>query len=69
MRIFGIDEATKKYDKSVAKIKSQIDELDAMIEAHKKKILDIKNISSTELTDEDMERVEGRLEGNSTKKK
>lgn len=62
VRIFGIEEATKKYDKSVEKIKSQIDELDAMIEAHKKKILDIKNISSTELTDEDMERVEGNKE-------
>ena len=58
VRIFGLDTAQKKYDSSVSKIEKQVDEIDAMIDAHKRKIDEIKNISSTSLTDEDMERVE-----------
>ena len=58
VRIFGLDKAQQKYDSSVSKIEKQVDEIDAIIESHKKKIREIKSISSTTFTDEDLDRVE-----------
>lgn len=59
VRILGLDDAQKKYDSAVSKIERQVGEINELIDAHKKKITEIKNITSTVLTDEDMERVEG----------
>lgn len=58
VRIFGLEEAQMKYDKSVSKIEKQVDEINALIESHKRKIQEIKNMSSTTLSNEDMEKVE-----------
>lgn len=58
VRIFGLDTAQQKYDSSVSKIEKQVDEIDAMIDAHRRRIDEIRSISSTTLTDEDMKRVE-----------
>lgn len=58
VRVFGLDEAQMKYDKAVSKIEKQVDEINALIDSHKKKIEEIKNMSSTILTNEDMEKVE-----------
>lgn len=58
VRILGLDDAQKKYDSAVSKIERQVGEINELIDSHKKKITEIKSLSSTVLSDEDMERVE-----------
>lgn len=58
VRIFGIDEAQQKYDKGVKQVGDKIDEIDAIIDGHRKKIAEIKRLATTQLTDEVMDRVE-----------
>lgn len=58
VRIFGLAVAQRNYDKITARIDQQIDDLNGIIEDHKQKIIEIKNYSKRELTEEDMERVE-----------
>jgi len=58
VRILGLDDAQKKYDSAVLKIERQVGEINELIDSHKKKITEIKSLSSTVLSDEDMERVE-----------
>lgn len=58
VRVLGLDEAQKKYDAAVSRIEKQVGEINSLLDAHKKKIAEIKSLSSTVLTDEDMERVE-----------
>ena len=50
VRILGLDEAQK--------IEKQVDEINEMIDSHKKKIEEIKSMCSTTLTNEDLDRVE-----------
>jgi len=58
VRILGLDDAQKKYDSAVSRIERQVGEINELIDSHKKKITEIKSLSSTVLSDEDMERVE-----------
>lgn len=58
VRILGLEEASAKYDKATSKLAKQVNDIDAVIDAKKRRITEIKELSSTILSDEDMDKVE-----------
>ncbi len=58
VRILGLDEAQGKYNKGVKQINEKMDEIDTIINGHKRKINEIKRRATIQLTDEDMDRIE-----------
>lgn len=58
VKVLGLTEAQKKYDNAVSRIEKQLTEINSLIDNNKKKIKEIKSMSSTTITDEDMGKVE-----------
>lgn len=58
VRVLGFDEAQRKYERAVSKIEKRMNEINEMIDSHKKKIDEIKNMCSTTFSNEDLDRVE-----------
>ena len=58
VRIFGIEEAQRKYDEGTEKIVKEIEDIDSAITFRRRRIEEIRSAASTELTEEDMQRVE-----------
>lgn len=58
VRIFGVEDAQKKYDGGIVRIVKEIDEIESAISIRKRRIEEIRSAASTELTEEDMKRVE-----------
>jgi len=58
VRIFGIEEARRKYDEGTERIVKEIEGIDSAIALRRRRIEEIRSAASTELTEEDMQRVE-----------